>query len=137
LERKRALVVAPFDRRSAFECALLDKAALGAGDKRGGRKEHWQRIKVDRQIVAVAKANNASILITDDGGLRSTALAVGLLVYGVSELELPDGAKQGKLDFKSAAPTLQLVPASETAPSKGSAASAQTEVRDLGDGSAV
>lgn len=35
LDRKRSIVVAPFDRRAAFECSLLDKAAIGQGDKPG------------------------------------------------------------------------------------------------------
>ncbi len=55
LERKASIVVAPFDRRCALECALLDRAALATGDKRGGRLEPWQRIKIDRQIAAVAR----------------------------------------------------------------------------------
>lgn len=83
LERKKSVVLAPLDRRAAFECALFDRAALGAGDKRSGRKEPWQKIKVDRQIVAIAKVAGVSEIITDDAGLRSTALTAGLRVRGI------------------------------------------------------
>ena len=34
LEKKSYIYLAPFDRMAAFECALLDRAALGAGDKK-------------------------------------------------------------------------------------------------------
>jgi hypothetical protein len=99
LERKRSIYVAPFDRRAAFECALMDRAALGNGDKKHGRKDPWQRIKIDRQIVGVARAHRATSIITNDEGLRSEALTVGLLVQRVSELELPSSALQIKLDL--------------------------------------
>lgn len=101
LERKRSIYVAPFDRRAAFECALMDRAALGKGDKKHGRKDPWQRIKIDRQIVGVARANQASSIITNDEGLRSEALTVGLSVRRVSELELPVSALQIKLDLEN------------------------------------
>jgi hypothetical protein len=99
LERKRAVVVASFDRRAAFECSLLDRAAIGKGDKKGGRVEPWQKIKIDRQIVGVARANNATTLVTDDEGLRSTALAAGLTVLRLRELDVPESARQGKLEL--------------------------------------
>lgn len=97
LERKRGVVVAPFDRRSAFECALLDRAAIGSGDKKGGRTDAWQRIKIDRQVIAIARANNSGRIVTDDEGLRSTALSVGMSVLRIRELALPESARQGKL----------------------------------------
>lgn len=97
LDRKRSILIAPFDRRAAFECSLLDKAAIGMGDKRGGRKEPWQHIKVDRQIVAIARVNQAGTMIANDAGLRATAMAAGLRSMRVSELELPDSARQQSL----------------------------------------
>ena len=99
LDRKRSIQVAPLDRRAAFECSLLDKAALNLGDKKGGRKEPWQRIKIDRQIVAIARVSRAEVIVSDDTGLRSTATAVGLKALSIKDLPLPDSAKQGKLDL--------------------------------------
>lgn len=97
LDRKRSILVAPFDRRCAFECSLLDKAALGKGDKRGGRKEAWQRIKIDRQVVAVARVNQATMIVTNDAGLRATATAAGLTASRIDELPLPDSSRQQSL----------------------------------------
>jgi len=100
LERKSSIVVAPFDRRAALECALIDRAALASGNKRGGRKEAWQRIKIDRQIVAIARVAGAVSIVTDDAGLTTTARSVGLQVQSLSELDLPDSARQSKLDLQ-------------------------------------
>lgn len=99
LEKRKSVVLAPFDRRAAFECALMDRRALGQGDKRGGRKDHWQHIKVDRQIIAIAKVHQAERVISEDSGLRSTALSIGLEATPLSELPLPDSALQTKLDL--------------------------------------
>lgn len=97
LDRKRSILVVPLDRRAAFECSLLDKAALNQGDKRGGRKNPWQRIKIDRQIVAIARVAQASTIISDDAGLRSTATAAGLLARRIADLELPESERQQPL----------------------------------------
>ena len=99
LERRKSVALAPFDRRAAFECALLDRRALSAGDKKGGRQEPWQKIKIDRQIIAIARVHQADELISDDGGLRSTALSTGLSVRAIADLDLPDSAKQASLDL--------------------------------------
>lgn len=99
LERKASILVAPFDRRAALECALLDRAALVTGDKRGGRPEPWQRIKIDRQIAAIARVAGATTLVTDDAGLTTTARTVGLAVVSLAKLELPESARQGRLDL--------------------------------------
>jgi predicted nucleic acid-binding protein len=99
LNRKPSIQVAAFDLRSAVECALLDAAAIAKGDKRGGRKDPYQQIKVDRQIVAIAKTNNASVVVTDDRGLTTTCRAAGIEVRPISELALPAEAAQRKLAF--------------------------------------
>lgn len=98
LERKRTVFVAPFDKRSALECSLIDKAAISKGDKKAGRKEPWQRIKVDRQIVSVARVNGATVLVTNDAGLR--AAAAGIQVTRIDELDLPDAARQHDLPLE-------------------------------------
>jgi len=99
LERKKSVILAPFDRRAAFECALMDRRAIGQGDKKGGRKEPWQHIKIDRQVVAIAKVHQAAQMISNDGGVRTTALSVGMSASKIEELPLPDSAKQVRLDL--------------------------------------
>lgn len=99
IERKRAFEVVNFDRKAAFECSLFDKAAIGGGDKKAGRADSWQRIKIDRQIVAIAKVRGATRVVSDDGGLCATARGAGLTALAVADLELPPSALQGKLEF--------------------------------------
>lgn len=99
LQKKPSVIVAPFDLRAAVECGLLDAAAHAKGDKRGGRSDPYQRIKVDRQIVAIAKTNGAELLVTDDKGLGITARAAGIQVKQLSTLPLPPDAAQRKLDL--------------------------------------
>ncbi|MFM0327714.1 PIN domain-containing protein [Caballeronia glebae] len=99
LERKAHIFVAPFDRAAAFECALLDRAALGAGNKKDEVAAPWQKIKVDRQIIAIGKAQGATIVISRDDGVRKNALRVGISAMTVSELELPASAKQARLNL--------------------------------------
>lgn len=98
-ERKTHVLLSSFDRTAAYECANLDSAALGRGDKKDGADAAWQKIKVDRQIVAIGKANGAQLVISQDKGVRTTALRVGMQCISIEELPLPPGAAQQKLDF--------------------------------------
>jgi len=99
LDRKTYVLIAPFDMTSAFECSQLDRAAIGAGDKRDGVTEPWQKIKIDRQIVAIGKANGASLVVSDDDGVRNNALRVGMRASSIAQLELPKSALQAPLSF--------------------------------------
>ena len=94
LDRKKSIFIAPFDRRAAFECSLLDKAAINKGNKKAGRDEPWQKIKVDRQIVAIARVHQVSLLVTNDVGLRATATVAGMTPMRIGELDLPQSALQ-------------------------------------------
>jgi hypothetical protein len=95
LERKTFIVVAPFDRAAAFECSQLDASAIGRGDKRDGQQDAWQKIKIDRQIVAIGKTHGAQWYISDDDGVRATAMRIGVRSSKVAELPLP--VTQGEL----------------------------------------
>ncbi len=95
LERKTFIVIAPFDRASAFECSQLDASAIGRGDKRDGQKDAWQKIKIDRQIVAIGKTHGTQWYVSDDDGVRATAMRIGVRSSRVAELPLP--VTQGEL----------------------------------------
>ena len=98
LEKQRFILLAPFDRRSAFECALLDASAINRGDKKDGSKSAWQKVKFDRQIVAIAKANGAKLIVSDDDGVQANGRRSGIDVSTTSELEQRPGV-QGKLEL--------------------------------------
>lgn len=99
LERKRHVRLAPFDRAAAFECAQMNAAALGRGSKRDGSSDHWQKVKIDRQIVAIAKATGAQLIVSSDQDLRSNAARIGMRCCTIQDLPLPDDARQGKLEL--------------------------------------
>ena len=99
LEKKAFVWIAPFDRAAAFECAQLDRAAIGGGDKKDGAQAPWQKIKIDRQIVATGKACGATLIISADEGVRNNALRVGMIAKTIQELELPIGARQTRLEY--------------------------------------
>lgn len=94
LDRKACILMADFNRAAAFELAQLDRAALGAGDKKDELEEPWQKIKTDRQIVAIGKANGAALIISNDKSVRNNALRVNMVGMKIQDLELPDSARQ-------------------------------------------
>ena len=100
LEKKSYIFAAPFDRKAAIECALLDGAAMGKGDKKDGSSEPWQKIKIDRQIIAIGRAHNVSLIISSDKNLKANADRVAIPCLEIDDLELPDSSKQQAL-FKT------------------------------------
>lgn len=102
LERKSAIRVLPFDRRAAMECALLERSERAKHGKKRGASDGapYQKIKVDRQIVAIAMANNAERLLTLDGDIKKISYSTGVLVSAIADLPLPDWAKQRPLDLQ-------------------------------------
>lgn len=99
IEKKAFIFLAPFDRVAAFECAQIDRAALLRGDKKDGVDAPWQKIKVDRQNLAIGKACGATLVISGDGDVRKTALRIGIAAKTIAELDLPDSARQADLDL--------------------------------------
>ena len=82
--------IADFDQRAAVEVAAMTREAIRAGDKSAGVLEPWQKVKYDRQIVAIARLNGAQSIYADDNGVASFAEKVGLKVIRTWELPLPE-----------------------------------------------
>lgn len=83
--------VRPFDIMAAVEVAAMELQARKQGSKRAPAAETapWQKVKVDRQIVAIAKLHGARTLYSDDGDVRNIAEDLGLKVVSCWELDLP------------------------------------------------
>ncbi|HMS78113.1 MAG TPA: PIN domain-containing protein [Burkholderiaceae bacterium] len=96
LERRSAVVVGNFDRRAAYEFSLIHRALRDSdGAKRAsGEAEAWQRVKFDRQIVAIARVAQATKIVSNDSGLRNTAAHVGIKACTIEELPIPPEALQ-------------------------------------------
>ncbi|SDD52657.1 hypothetical protein SAMN05444678_11522 [Sphingomonas sp. YR710] len=78
-----------FDVRAAIETAMMTREAIQAGDKRGGSTDPWQKVKIDRQIIAIARTNNATRIYADDLGLISFARRLGMDAVSTWDLALP------------------------------------------------
>ncbi len=88
---------AAFNNTAALELAKVIQSALQSGSKRSGSDEPYQKIKFDRQIVAIAKVHNAEILYTDDGTQTSFAENMGMTVVHSWELEMSDKHAQASM----------------------------------------
>lgn len=97
LQRRASVKVASFDLAAAFEASQMDAAALGRGNKRDGGDAAWQKVKIDRQIVAVAKVHSARLIVSDDDGVRKVAARLGIDVMSVDGLPFPDSERQTPL----------------------------------------
>jgi hypothetical protein len=80
---------ADFDQRAAIEVALKMAAAIKAKDKRSGTLSPHQKIKFDRQIVAIARVQSARAIYTDDKDVISLAEQAGIPTVKVEDLPMP------------------------------------------------
>ena len=78
-----------FDERAAVEMAIRLRESRKAGNPKDGLKITKNEMKFDRQIVAIALVNEASVLYSDDKGVGALALRCGLVVKGVADVAIP------------------------------------------------
>ena len=100
MESRRVIRDAPFGKRAAVELAAMDREALDQGDKRGGSDSPYQKVKVDRQIVAIARVECEQEIYSNDSSLKRFAESKGLKVIHVAELDLPPEDPQKELNFR-------------------------------------
>ena len=100
LKNHTAFKIEPFDEMAAIEAAASEVAAMTTGDKRGGATGEWQKIKVDRQIVAIAKTRGAASVYSNDSDIMRLGARDGMAVVTAYALPLPP-AKEGTLPFES------------------------------------
>jgi hypothetical protein len=74
INHNAAFKVVDFDQRAAVEVAFMTEQAIKRGDKRNGLQAAWAKVKYDRQIVAIAKVQNASMIYSDDGDMKQLVL---------------------------------------------------------------
>ena len=81
--------VRPFGELAAIETAVMTREAIQAGDKRGGSEAAWQKVKVDRQVVAVARVERATRIYADDHNLVAFAKRLGMDAFSTWDLQVP------------------------------------------------
>lgn len=79
IARSKYFRIAEFGVRAAVEAAELEREARSKGAKRGVTPDAtWDKVKFDRQIVAIARAVGAKTIYTNDDQLARQAIAAGL-----------------------------------------------------------
>ena len=90
--------VEDFDQVAAIECATLEEQArANGGEKRGSSPEFWQKVKVHRQIVAIASKLKVACVYSDDRGIKSMR---------VSECPLPPVIENPQMSLPEIATSL-------------------------------
>lgn len=103
LQKYAVFAIEPFDTRAALEAAAMLRAAMAGGNKRGNTKAPWQKVKVDRQIVAIARVHGATEIYSDDGDVAALGALAKIKVISLSDLPLPPERAQLSLELESTA----------------------------------
>ncbi|HTW64714.1 MAG TPA: hypothetical protein VME17_08880 [Bryobacteraceae bacterium] len=93
IEQRACFRIKPFGKRDAIEVAMRTRAAILAGDKREGIADSWQKVKYDRQILAIAKTENVSAIYSTDRGVHEHGKLWGIPVLHLADV--PTGASTG------------------------------------------
>ena len=97
--QNRYFEIASFDNKCALELAILNRTTFLQHDQKNNL-EPYQRVKLDRQIVAVCKAAGVKEIYTDDRGLSARAVMCGMSVVHSWDLPAPPAEAQGKLNLE-------------------------------------
>lgn len=89
--------IAPFDAITAIECGLLIRNVFATESKKDR-----QKIKFDLQILAIAKAQGARRLVTNDDQLRKRAIRFDIQGVDLADIPIPESERQMPLALKHA-----------------------------------
>ena len=90
LNKSARFRIADFDQRAAIELAAMTREAMRRTDKFDGSQSPWQKVKLDRQIIAIARVHGAEAIYSDDEGIAKFAQKIDLPVVRTWELPLPE-----------------------------------------------
>lgn len=99
INRSRVFSVKPFDEVAAIELAFLNRDVFARLDKKS-KVAPYQKVKIDRQILAICKAAGCDTIYTDDKGLITRAEMCGMKAIRLCDLPIPDSARQGNLNLE-------------------------------------
>src|SRR6266567_5553876 len=72
------ILIKPFDEVAAIELAAVEVEERSKVGKRGGSASPWAKLRFDRQIVAIARANRAKRIYSDDEDVKKFAERLGI-----------------------------------------------------------
>lgn len=99
INRSRVFEGRPFDDIAAIELAFLNRDTFSKLDTKNGLQP-WQKVKIDRQILAICRVAQCEVLHTDDKGMIASAERCGMKTLRISDLPIPDEARQHNLDLE-------------------------------------
>lgn len=102
LKKRGAIRILPFDEVAAFEASLIFRGAMSSGKKKGASHAPWQGVKVDRQILAIARQYGIKTIYTDDANMAAEAARLG--IDAIATADLPLKPKQATLEFEDEPP---------------------------------
>jgi hypothetical protein len=105
IEQSSAFRVASFDKRAAIELAQITNASLAtARERREAVAATAAKIKFDRQIIAIAKVQQATAIYSDDEQLIAFAEANAITCVRVADLPIPESTRQPLLPLDQPLP---------------------------------
>lgn len=90
----------PYDLKAVMETVEVVKAGRSARKSSKVEKRPRQSVKVDWQIIAIAKANGARLLITNDVDMLAEAERSGVSCAKICDLPIPDHLRQHDLGLE-------------------------------------
>lgn len=98
INKRACFRVASFDQKAAVEAAVRVFDARRRGQRKGGNPQGSKaKIKFDRQIVAIAAAEGATAVYSDDADVVAYAQEAGMQGVRLADLELPPEERQHSL----------------------------------------
>lgn len=99
INRSRVFQSRSFDDVAAIELAFLNRDVFSTSDAQNNL-EPKQKVKFDRQILAICRVAQCTVLHTDDGGLIASAARCQMATARISDLPVPQEARQHRLDLE-------------------------------------
>lgn len=87
IKKNKSMEIAPFDVLAAIELAELHNGVWKT--KASRQTAERQKVKVDRQILAVCKVQRADICYSEDKDMKKLAEKIDIETKGISDLSLP------------------------------------------------
>jgi len=93
IQKDKSFEIVPFDILAAIEVAELHRTAWKTESV--GPDVSRQKVKVDKQILAICKVHEVKICYTDDQNMQRLGEQIGIQTQGIAELPLPRSPKLG------------------------------------------
>jgi len=100
MNQSKAFKVVPFDAKAAIEVAIMAGHMLHGERGKDATDGTRAKVKYDRQIVAIAHTEGATVFYTDDSGQARLAMRLGMTVRGLADLPIPVTVAQTNFPFE-------------------------------------